>query len=238
MKVKATLLATSCILLLSSNAMALPQWYTVNDTAGEASGGWNNWSNDDSLNLSLANSDEYGTPKVEFLKINYDLDAQKLYKVEVVLDGNSRNAPDALFINTNYTPNSQWDKWSYYITDATAWSGGGYIYSISGFDSPTDYNTSTQAGTRTGNPDGINLANVTYTQNAFNVQYLNSTITYDFGTAGLDLSGGFFVAFAPWCANDVVGGGIAAPIPEPTATMLFALGVAGFAGMARRRMKR
>ncbi len=47
----------------------------------------------------------------------------------------------------------------------------------------------------------------------------------------------FFVAYAPWCDNDIIGGGTA-PVPEPATMLLFGTGLAGLATIGRKKMKR
>jgi len=59
-------------------------------------------------------------------------------------------------------------------------------------------------------------------------------IVYDFGN-GLAVTDGFYVAYAPFCANDVMGGG--APVPEPATMLLFGAGIIGLAGSRIRRNK-
>ena len=68
---------------------------------------------------------------------------------------------------------------------------------------------------RTGNPNGISTEDLTSSGLGYSVVFSNNTITYNF-TNGLALNGGFFVAYSPWCANDVIGDGIRRdPVPEP-----------------------
>ena len=56
--------------------------------------------------------------------------------------------------------------------------------------------------------------------------------TADGGTLSFDLGLGIVVrdsvriSFAPSCANDVIVGDVTAPVPEPTAALVFGIGLA------------
>ena len=81
----------------------------------------------------------------------------------------------------------------------------------------------------------------------FNTDYefssdgFEAILTYDFtslnGGNGLAINdGSMYVAYSPYCANDVLGGGIA-PVPEPATMLLFGAGLIGLAGYRSRRRK-
>jgi hypothetical protein len=60
--------------------------------------------------------------------------------------------------------------------------------------------------------------------------FLRFVIAYDFG----DVSE-FGFHWTMTCANDVIEGGAPAPVPEPTTALLFGAGLAGLAGLYRRK---
>ena len=62
--------------------------------------------------------------------------------------------------------------------------------------------------------------------------YLRFAIAYDFG----DVSE-FGFHWTMTCGNDVIEGGAPAPVPEPATALLFGAGLAGLAGVVRRKKK-
>ncbi|MEE4241061.1 MAG: PEP-CTERM sorting domain-containing protein [Desulfopila sp.] len=60
--------------------------------------------------------------------------------------------------------------------------------------------------------------------------YIRFVIAYDFG----DVSE-FGFHWTMTCANDVIEGGAPAPVPEPASALLFGAGLAGLAGLYRRK---
>lgn len=60
------------------------------------------------------------------------------------------------------------------------------------------------------------------------------TLWFDLG-AGLAVGGRVTIAFAPSCANDVLRETVTAPVPEPTAALVFAVGLLAIDRRRRRR---
>jgi hypothetical protein len=110
-----------------------------------------------------------------------------------------------------------------------------------------DYTTAINSDTvnvREGNPNGIDADSLG--KDAIDSKFGGSharhshEIKYDFTTLANRISinpDEFFVAYAPFCANDVIGGGTA-PVPEPATMLLFGTGLAGLASVGRKKMKR
>lgn len=60
------------------------------------------------------------------------------------------------------------------------------------------------------------------------------TLTFDLG-AGIVVNDSVRISFSPSCANDVLVGDVAAPVPEPTAALVFGVGLAAVTRAARKQ---
>ena len=227
MKKTLSLFAGAALLL-----MAIPQananTFTYNDH-------WINWPGYDFGDTN----DVHGShPQIEQMVITTNDTSGFLQTVQVIFaaGSNSRTTYDSLFINSynKTTTNTQWDDWDYFVhaggtnghgqTNGTVPADG--LYTVK-----PNYVYTTAANYRTDNPDGIDAGSLTDMDLNFSPSYANDILTYDLSSYDIDVSDGFFMAYAPWCANDVMG------TPEPATMLLFGTGLIGLVGIGRRKMR-
>ena len=233
-----TLLVFAALGLVAGNAQA-DTIFTFNDT-------WKDWGDGQ---IALPNPyttplpDVHGTPSVTQMVVTVS-DSGFLSNVDVKLDNPTRQLFDSLFINSynTDTTNAEWDDWDQFVNTG----GPGHASEVGGtipeeglyqVSADYDYTFATSARTRTGNPNGIDAGSLSLLDGSIIGNQSGLTISYAFGEAGMDVSEGFFIAYSPWCANDVMGTAPPA-IPEPTTMLLFGVGLVGLASVGRKKMKR
>lgn len=138
---------------------------------------------------------------------------------------------DALFINTSFTPGSDYEGWDYYVESISSSSSA--MYSVD--EEAYSYKLATRpyAGLhgRWGHPAGIVTDDLDTSDLLVSVVWdsNSNTLTYLF-SEGIELDDNFVIGYSVWCANDV----FLTPVPEPGMLLLLGFGLVGVAALRRK----
>lgn len=181
------------------------------------------WNNDEQYDGNHGLGDVWGTQKLH--AVNVTVEEGYLTRVEIFLHADDKYQKfNSLFMNTDWNESDTFlSSWDFFVHDGeqqhTDWTVGDVpdngLYSVT---DNFNYTFVDDTKNRKGNPNGINgdfLGFVnddltieydsSYTQTGTDItaglSYKCSDIDYLNGGMGLDINGGFYVSYAPWCAN-------------------------------------
>lgn len=230
---KTTIITLASVGLLGTVAQATT--YVFDDT-------WTDWPG---YNSGFSGDVYGGSPLINNMTADVNKETGTLNSVTISFYSEksptwfSRVTYDTLFINTSYATDNSWDDWDYIIRDGDNGSHygslGNGVYKV---NDPTNYDyimTLNDGHSRKNTPTGISESDLTLDNNfnyTITVDQIKKTLTYTF-TDGLSIGNGFYLAYGPYCGNDVIGGG--SPIPEPATMLLFGAGLLGVIGAVRRK---
>ena len=189
--------------------------------------------------------DTIGTPDLLGGRAHFDDATGRLLSIEIdynghfslVASGNGRVIPGDLFLDVGQ--DGDWDTIVKLVGGAqtpVANYASLSILDVSGVDTPSYLMSGSDNtghwkgyGIRDRHPyawDGGGTEIGTASLGGFDPLAASGTLVFDFGASGLAVGSGFTISFAPSCANDVLLASVSAPVPEPTAALVFGLGLA------------